>query len=101
MPKPVCVACRCFYRPEKNGFFLVEGKPDNNTQDLSPDEYRGTRHPEVWSPYKLWIGDMWECPECHHQIVVGFAGQPISQDYLPGFEEKIEACGNPIQINDC
>jgi len=54
---PICVACsRAFemivrFEPKKNGIIVPYG-------------LNGARH-----------ADLWECPECHHQIVMGF-GDP-------------------------
>lgn len=45
--KPVCVACRCFYRAEHNGHFFTEMKPDNNPGRIYPEDYRGNKMPEV------------------------------------------------------
>ena len=98
MPKPVCVACRCFYRPEKNGFRWIEGKPIGGTA-YNGRNIRGNNAPDCWEPYKVWNADLWECPECHHQIIVGCGERPISQDYKIGFEEECESA--MVQINDC
>ena len=57
--------------------------------------------PEVWTPYKLWVGDLWKCPECFHEIVVGVAG-PISEHYKPDFKEIVARIGgDQLQVNDC
>lgn len=93
MPKPICVACRRFFRPKKNGFRLIEGKPKGGSR--APP---GLTAPELWAPYKVWIGDLWSCQGCGTEIVVGFGESPVSQDYKPGFHE---ACECLIQINDC
>lgn len=99
MPKPVCVKCRCFYRPEKNGYRLIEGKPDKRLDGMYPDDFRGNKFPEAWSPYKVWVADLWKCPECFHEIVVGFAEWPLSQDYMENFEGFCKTAA--IQVNDC
>jgi len=99
MPRPVCVSCKCFYRPKKNGYIFIEGKPDKYDGSIIATEIRGNRHPEMWSPYKVWRSDLYECPDCYHRILVGFAQQPSSQDYLPGFEEECKLA--TIQVNDC
>lgn len=100
--KPICVKCQCFYRPKHNGHYFTEMKPDNNRNGLYPDEYRGTRHPEVWSPYKLWCGDLWECPDCFHELVVGVCGGPVSEHYKPEFEGMVvRTNGDQLKVNDC
>jgi hypothetical protein len=94
--KPVCVACQCFFRPEHNGFTFIEGMP------LEHMAKRGTAEPEKWAPYKLWRGDLWQCPECAHRIVVGVAGGPIREAYMPDFNEVAESLGgSKMQVNDC
>lgn len=93
MPKPVCVPCQRFFRPEKNGFRLIEGKPISN--DAEP----GTAEPEKWEPYKLWMADKWKCHGCGAEIVVGFGARPIATDYEPEFAERIKEA--TLQVNDC
>lgn len=102
--KPVCVKCKCFYRPEKNGYAFIEGMP--NKQGHHAEAYRGnirgTRHPEAWKPYKLWMGDLWKCPDCLHELVVGVIGGPISEHYMSDFKSKVERFGGAqLQVNDC
>ena len=99
MPKPVCVKCACFYRPKKNGYCLVEGMPNGTTH---PDEnIRGHRKPEAWQPYKLWVADLWECPDCGHQMINGFASRPLAEHYQSNFKMRAEACRATLQVNDC
>lgn len=102
MPKPVCVACRCFYRPKTNGFAWIEGKPHGGDVLPEPSEnVRGLRRPEVWTPYKLWNSDLWECPDCGHQVIVGHAPNPASEHYEPDFTAQVASYGAELQINDC
>lgn len=94
--KPICVPCRRFYRPHKNGRTFVEAKPISNR---SPS---GLEAPELWIPYKLWMGDLWRCEGCGSEIIVGVGHVPISQDYHTDFEDQIKAWrGDEITINDC
>lgn len=95
MPKPVCLGCRCFYRPKKNGFAWIEGMPDSGGAP------RGVAGNGQWSPYKLWVSDLWACPECGHEIVVGHCQREISEHYLPGFAEAVAQYKAEVQINDC
>jgi len=96
MPKPACLKCKCFYRPEKNGFRIIEGMP---ICDYNGENIRGNNKPECWKPYKVWEADLWECPECHHQLITGFGMRPLSEHYKDDFE-KLSATAK-VQINDC
>lgn len=100
MLKPICVKCRCFYRPEKNGICFTEGMPNGT---YAPGESpRGLRDPSAWEPYKLWRGDLWKCPDCGAEIIVGCASSNFHEHYLPGFKEAAIATGaDKLQVNDC
>jgi hypothetical protein len=94
--KPVCVPCQRFFRPAQNGFAFIEGMPNGN--DVEP----GLREPQNWSPYKVWMGDRWECPDCHASIVVGVGQAPVSEHYLPDFSEWVgNLQADQLQVNDC
>ena len=95
--RPICVKCKCFYRPHKNGYIVIEGKPDK--ADSVTVNIRGNRHPEMWSPYKVWMTDLYKCPDCGHEIVVGAGFQPVSQDYQDDFEYW--TAKSQLQVNDC
>ena len=101
--KPVCVKCQCFYRPKKNGYIFMEMMPIFGASDevQPPEERRGTKAPHLWQPYKLWRGDLWACPECDHETVVGVAWEPISEHYMRDFAEKVKHMPPQVQINDC
>lgn len=87
--KPVCVPCERFMRPKKNGYHFLEGMP--------VIENHGTgKGAEGWAPYKLWMGDLWECPTCKTQIVSGVARQPISEHYLADFSRQLNLYGNQV-----
>jgi len=94
MPKPACPKCQCFYRPKTNGFSFIEGMPLNNAA-------RGKRDPDNWKPYKLWNGDLWECPDCGSQVIVGCGYEPVSEHYKPEFTQAVIDWGATLQINDC
>lgn len=102
MPKPACVKCQCFYRPKRNDVRVLEAMPNGLApRDLAPDlNIRGRRFPEYWQPYKLWAADLWECPDCGHELIAGWGGMPYLERHHPGFETHAEA--DPIfTINDC
>ena len=72
--KPICVKCRRFYRPKKNGTAFIEGMPIYGASVPA-----GLAAPELWQPYKLWMGDLWACPDCGSEIIVGTGVKPISE----------------------
>lgn len=39
------------------------------------------------SGYKIWGADLWECPKCKHQCVLGFADRPIVHHFDPSYAE--------------
>ena len=93
--KPICVPCRRFFKPKKNGVFFIEGMPVMN--GAKP----GSMEAEKWKPYKLWSGDLWECPDCGAVIISGTGKDRIAEHYQEDFAEKIEKYGVEIQVNDC
>ncbi len=93
--KPVCVMCERFYRPKKNGFGWIEGMPIDN--DTKP----GLAEPEKWEAYKLWNGDLWECPDCGAQIIVGNGSRPVAEHYQPDFEKLIREYEAILLVKDC
>lgn len=93
--KPICIRCERFYRPKRNGFKFIEGMP--NRQHACA----GTGDPAAWSPYKLWTGDLWECPDCGAQIIVGVGIAPISEHYMDDFDHKVQAHGAELLVKDC
>lgn len=112
--KPVCVACRCFLRPERNGYAFIEGMPKGTVspkydpegrvilEEDRPENIRGNRAPDAWQPYKLWRGDLWKCPDCNFELVVGVIAGPIVEHYQPNFDEWVKKLGgDQLQVNDC
>lgn len=93
--KPICVSCKRFYRIKKNGYSFIEGMPTVN------DAPKGLSGDGQWVPYKLWVGDLWECPDCYSLIVVGVGQHPIAEHYQSEFKEKITIHQPGLQVNDC
>ena len=98
--KPICVKCQRFYRPKKNGFYFIEGMPEGTLELGRPIE-PGTVEPERWKPYKLWVGDLWECRGCGHQTIAGVSHRPLREHYEPDFAEQVKRLGATYQVNDC
>lgn len=96
--KPICVPCQRFFRPKKNGYFFVEGMPIGGTHRPPP----GKEAADLWKPYKLWVGDLWECLGCGANIVVGVGGGPLAEHFEFDFAAKVEKSGaGQLQVNDC
>lgn len=95
--KPICVPCQRFFRCKKNDFPFIEGMPTGDSDEALP----GTATAGRWKPYKLWLGDRWECEGCGAQIVVGVAKQPIAEHYHPDFAPAVAMYRPELQINDC
>lgn len=93
--KPICVPCRRFMRPKRTGLFFVEGMPRANNAPI------GLREPSAWQPYKVWSGDLWECPDCKASVISGTGRDPIAIHHQEGFADWLDACKDDIQINDC
>jgi hypothetical protein len=58
MPKSICVPCEVELKPQKNGVYVLELSLRNTTI------------------YRIWQADMWICPICGHETVIGFAQLP-------------------------
>lgn len=95
--KPVCVPCQRFYRPAKNGFEFTEGMPVANNRPQP-----GLAEPDKWKPYKLWSGDLWRCPDCGNEIIVGVGYAAISEHYQHDFIANQALCGgDKLLVKDC
>lgn len=94
--KPICVPCRRFFRLEKMGFYFIEGMP--KARGVLP----GNAAPDQWQPYKVWAGDLWRCPDCGAEIIVGTGGSAIREHYEPDFADTVHRLGaDQLQVNDC
>ena len=65
--RPVCVKCKLEMRPETNGVGLL-------------DMFNPPDKPEP-QPYQVWDADLWKCPECGCEIVVGFGEGPVARHF--------------------
>ena len=108
MPKPVCVKCGVFYRPEKNGQFVEEGMPiDTHLPFHASDRehHDGSSFAPNWKSYKLWRGDKWKCQSCGNEIVTGFANIPVSEHYMGDYQalrkQLIDAGQLDLFVSDC
>lgn len=95
--KPVCVPCQRFFRAKKNGFYFIEAMPVAGERPAP-----GISEPEKWTPYKVWVSDLWECEGCGARILSGFGREPLAEHYQPHFAEVVARVNaNQLQVNDC
>ena len=76
MGRPICVNCKQEYQCKKN-------------EQVVNDKAAGV------FPATFWIGDLWECTKCGHQIVTG-RGKSLG---LTPFE--VESLGGSIEFGHC
>lgn len=76
MPKSVCAKCEVELRPETNGVIVAEMFMDNQ------------------KIYKLWESDLWKCPECGIEVVLGFGGMSFMEHYEGDINAKLEELRN-------
>lgn len=66
----VCVKCERIMKPKKNGYPFIETMAGGK-------------------PYKLWMGDLWQCLGCDAEVIVTNNLQhPIAENYQPDFAAK-------------
>ena len=54
---PICAQCQVELKPEKNGIGVL---------DMAD-----------FGPLQIWEADVWKCPSCLREIIVGFGHNPI------------------------
>jgi hypothetical protein len=92
---PICVKCHVFLRPKKNGFYFLEGMPLGRAKP-------GLVEADRWVPYKLWVGDLHECPQCGIQVIAGVPHNRIAEHYEVDFSALTTKLGaEQFQVNDC
>jgi hypothetical protein len=86
-------------RIKKTGFYFVEGMPHGGEE---PWDGRSGKNSVGWTPYKIWVGDLFECPDCHNQTISGVGHQRIAEHYEPGFKMALVNL-NALQllVKDC
>ena len=76
---PVCATCKRELRCKKNSYAVIDGGG-------------------------LWHGDLWECPGCDLQVVVGFGAAPLMEPHDPKFTHLVAAetryYGPPLVMED-
>lgn len=80
MNRPVCVSCGCYYRCWKNDVVVETG-------ELKVSERFS--EPSTWVSHEIRSADLWRCPECEGEIVIGFAQDPLSHSLKAGYAERL------------
>ena len=93
MSSLVCATCRKFYRVKKNGVPFEEGMPLGRVQ--------ADGGPESWGPYKLWMADLCECPDCGTQVLVTAARQaPLAEHFQTDYATTRERFAPALRVDD-
>ena len=74
--RPICIKCKKEYQCKKN-------------EQVGNDKAVGS-FPETY-----WMGDLWKCPTCGHEVVTG-RGKSLG---LTAFE--VESLGGSIEFEHC
>ena len=69
-PGYVCVQCKTMLRPRKNDVCVHITMEDGR-------------------PYQLWQADLWECPDCGNQVLLGFGKKAWSEHYQDNFSHYL------------
>lgn len=67
----VCVRCQVELRPKKNGV--------------------GGLLMSANGPHQIYDADLWVCPTCGIEVLLGFGRHPLRADHQPDFHEAIES----------
>jgi DNA-directed RNA polymerase subunit RPC12/RpoP len=78
-PGYACVPCQTYLRPRKNDIYVLETMSD----------------PE--RPYKVWNADLWECPDCGHQVILGYGMHEVAEHFEPDFQDYLQMVTHTIK----
>lgn len=92
-PKPACVACKCFFRPVRNGCYVLEQMP------VPSNAKPGTEEEHNWRPYKIWVADKWRCEGCGVEIISGYGHTPVAEHFTTDFDAWRGRV--TVVVNDC
>ena len=66
----ICALCELNMKQEYNGIYV--------------EEHRGYNE-----PYKIWLADLWQCPHCNYQIIIGFGEYPLVEHFEESLYKKL------------
>jgi hypothetical protein len=52
--------------------------------------YVGIFNADQPQPYEIWCADLWECPECGAQTILGYGKEPFSKHFHKDFSRQME-----------
>ena len=79
--RPVCATCQMEMKPELNGVGVL---------DMAD-----------FGPYALWEADLWKCPSCGLEILVGFGRLPIVHHYDASFSALLNLWTEKRKVYQC
>jgi len=84
MPKATCVKCAVYLRPQKNDVRVVE-----------------TAQRDFRTPYAIWNADLWRCPSCGLEVVLGFGAAPEFEQWQgEGFHVALANIEKPYYCHE-
>lgn len=69
-PGYACVDCQTYLRPRKNGVNVLETFEDGK-------------------PYAIWLADLWECPDCGKQVILGYGLKAWAHHFEDNFSAML------------
>jgi hypothetical protein len=70
-PGYACAACLTILRPRKNDVCVCI-------------TFEGGK------PYQLWQADLWECPDCGNQVILGYGQEAWAEHFQPDFANFLD-----------
>ena len=70
--EPVCARCEIEMRPKENDVRVIDW------------------FSEPPKPYQIWCADLWICPKCGVELVIGFGNRAFAEHYEEGFEDGLK-----------
>ena len=77
-PGYACVSCKTYLRPRKNDITVLQQDSEGH-------------------PYKLWCADLWECPDCGTQVILGYGENAFSEHYEDDFKRLLPSATHTIE----
>jgi hypothetical protein len=120
--KPICARCNLFLRMIRAGEYFEERMPGPGgakrpvlaEPEAEPDHAHMVRciagsltrvvpgELAGWQPYKLWVGDVWECRGCGAQVIVGVPPNPLAEHFDSEYAKRVAQVGGVKRhIDDC